>query len=60
MQQINKILALWYFGKGSACLGMPDQTQQILHDLTKFSMNIQLFAKNEHYASNSFWEIKFK
>ena len=57
MQQINKItqlflevLALCYFGKGSACPGMPDQTQQILHDLTKFSMNIQLFAKNEHYA----------
>ena len=57
MQQINKItqlflevLALCYFGKGSACPGMPDQTQQILHDLTKFSMNIQLFEKNEHYA----------
>ena len=47
MQQINKItkpfskiLALGYFGEGSACSAMPDQTQQILHDLTKASMDI--------------------
>ena len=46
MQQINKITqplpkiyALCYFG-GLACPGMPDQTQQILHDLTKASMDI--------------------
>ena len=39
MQQINKItqpfpeiLALCYFGEGSACLGMPEKNQQILHD----------------------------
>ena len=45
MQQKNnstllEILALCYFGEGSACPGMPDQTQQILHDLTKVSMDI--------------------
>ena len=47
MQQINKItqtfleiLAFSYFGEGSTCPGMPDQTQKILHDLTKASMNI--------------------
>ena len=46
MQQINKIaqpfleiLAI-YFGEHLACPGMPDQTQQILHDLTKASMDI--------------------
>ena len=47
MQQINKItqtfpkiLAVSYFGEGSACPGMPDQTQKIIHDLTKASMDI--------------------
>ena len=61
MQQINKItqpvpkiLALCYFGEGSECPPMPDQTQQILHDLTTASMNVYLHAKNEHYTSNSF------
>ena len=41
MQQINKIaqpfpeiLAICYFREHLACPGMPDQTQQILHDLT--------------------------
>ena len=47
MQQINKItqhfpeiLVLCYFGKPWACPGMPDQTQKILHDLAKASMDI--------------------
>ena len=47
MQQINKIaqafpeiLAICYFGECWACPGMPDQTHQILHDLTKASMDI--------------------
>ena len=42
MQQINKItrpfpeiLVFCYFGERYACPGMPDQIQQILHDLTK-------------------------
>ena len=42
-----EILALGYFGKGSACLGMPDRTQQISHDLTKASMDILLNAKKK-------------
>ena len=42
-----EILALGYFGKGSACLGMPDRTQQISHDLTKPSMYILLNAKKK-------------
>ena len=29
--------------------GMPDQTQQILHDLTKASIDIYLHAKNAHF-----------
>ena len=47
MQKINKItqpfpeiLALNYFGEGSAQPCTPDQTQQTLHDLTKAFMNI--------------------
>ena len=46
MQQIKKrtqslpeILVL-YFGEGLECQGMPDKTQQILHDLIKASMDI--------------------
>ena len=46
MQQINKrtqsfpdIMVLCYFG-GLECQGMPDKTQQILHDLIKASMDI--------------------
>ena len=46
-QQINKIaqlfpeiLAICYFGERLACPGMPDQTQQILDDLNKASMDI--------------------
>ena len=46
MQQMNKttppfaeILVLC-FGDRWACPSMPDQTQQILHDLTKPSMDI--------------------
>ena len=61
MQQINKItqplpeiLLLYYFEEPWTCPGMPDQTQQILHDLTKASMDIQLHAKNERYTSHSF------
>ena len=45
MQQINKItqpfleiLVLYCFGECWACLGMPDQTQQIFHYLNKGSM----------------------
>ena len=53
-QHFRKILELCYFREGSACQGMPDQTQQRLHDLTKASLDIQLHAKNEHYTSNSF------
>ena len=33
---------------------MPDQTKQILHNLIKAAMDIQLHAKNEHYTSKSF------
>ena len=47
MQQINKraqpfpeIFAVCHFGARWACPGMPNQTQQILHDLTKVSMDI--------------------
>ena len=47
MQQINKItqpfpkiLSLSHFGERWAYPGMPDQTQQILHELTKASMDI--------------------
>ena len=46
MQQVNKItqispgiLVLCYFGERWACPGMLDQTKQILHDLTKASMD---------------------
>ena len=53
-QHFLKILELCYFGQGSVCQGMPDQTQQRLHDLTNPSLDIQLHAKNEHYTSNSF------
>ena len=47
MQQINKItqpfpgiLLLCYFGEPWKCPCMPAQTQQILHDLTRASMDI--------------------
>ena len=47
MQQINKItqpfrkiLLLCYFGEPWTCPGMPDQSQQILRDLTKASIDI--------------------
>ena len=47
MQQINKIaqpfpeiFAICYFGEHWACPGMPDQTQQAWHDLTRASMDI--------------------
>ena len=47
MQQIKKktepflqILLLSYFGEHWTCPGMPDQSQQILQDLTKASMDI--------------------
>ena len=47
MQEINKttqllpeILLLCYFGEPWTCPGMPDQTQQILQDLTKASVYI--------------------
>ena len=47
MQQINKIaqpfleiLTICYFGEHLACPGISDQTQQILHDLNKGSMDI--------------------
>ena len=47
MQQIKKItqpfpeiLLLCYFQEPWTCSGMPDQTQQILQDLTKVSMDI--------------------
>ena len=47
MQQTNKIpqsfpqiLELCYFGECWAWPGMSDQTQQILYDLTKASMDI--------------------
>ena len=64
MQQINKItqpfpeiLVLYCFGECWACLGMPDQTQQIFHYLNKGSMAFWLHAKKENYTSNSFWDI---
>ena len=61
MQQINKIIQPFpeisfpcYFGERWTYPGIPDQTQQILPDLTKASMNILLQAKKEHFTSNSF------
>ena len=39
-QPFPEILAICYFGESLACPGMPDQTQQILLDLTKASMDI--------------------
>ena len=44
-RQINKItqpfpeISAVYYGESWACLRMPDQTQKILHDLTKASMD---------------------
>ena len=62
MQQINKIIQPFpnnlSFWESSSCPDMPEQTQKILHDLIKASMDIWLHAKNERYTSNSFWEIK--
>ena len=47
MQKINKItqpfpkiLLLCYFGEPWTCSGMPEQTQQILQDLTKAAIDI--------------------
>ena len=47
MQQINKIaqpfpeiFAICYFGDHWACQGMPERTQQALHDLTEASMDV--------------------
>ena len=67
MQQIHKIaqpfpeiLVNCYFGGCCTCPDMPNQTQQILHDLTEVSMDIWLHAKNEHYSLNSFWDIKIQ
>ena len=47
MQQINKIpqpfpeiFLLRYFGEPWTCPDMPNQTQEILQDLTKASMDI--------------------
>ena len=47
MQQINKItspfpdlLVVCYFGEHWACPGITDETQQILHGITKASMDI--------------------
>ena len=46
MEHINKLTQPFpdifaiYFGEHWACPGMPDQTQQALHDLTKASMDI--------------------
>ena len=61
MQQINKItqafpeiLLLCYFGEPWTCPSMADQTQQILQDLTKASMDTNYMQKNKHYTSNSF------
>ena len=53
-QPFPEILALCNFVEQWACPSMLDQTQHILHDLTKVSMDIQVHAKNEHYTSNSF------
>ena len=39
-QHFPEILLLCYFGEPWTCPGMPDQTQQILQDLTKASMDI--------------------
>ena len=38
-QPFREILVLFYFVERWACPGMPDQTQKILHDLTKASMH---------------------
>ena len=39
-QPYPEILLLCYFGEPWTSPGMPDQTQQILQDLTKASMDI--------------------
>ena len=38
--------------------GMPDHTQEKLHDQTAASMDILLHAKSKLSISNSFWDIK--
>ena len=39
-QHFPEILLLCYFGEPWTCPGMPDQSQQILQDFTKASMDI--------------------
>ena len=39
-------------------LGIPDHTQEKLHDQIAASMDILLHAKSKLSTSNSFWDIK--
>ena len=66
MQQINKItqafpeILLLYFGEPCTCPGTPDQTQQILQDLTKASMVINYMQKMNIITQIVFEILKFK
>ena len=65
MHQINKklnplLLARCYFGEGSACPGVPDQTQLILHDLTKAFMISNYLQKMNITPQIVFEKLKFK
>ena len=53
-QTFYKILAICYFRALWACQGMPDHTQEKIHDQTVASMDILLHAKNKIYISTSF------
>ena len=59
MQQIKKvaqpfpeIFAICYFGERWTCPGMSDQTHQILHDLTKASM--------DNLSTSKKWKLHLK
>ena len=67
MQQINKItrpfpeiLLPCYFGKPWTCPGMPDQTQQILQDLTKLPWISNYIQKKNIIPQIVFEILKFK
>ena len=65
MQQITKelkpiVLLLCYFGEPWPCPGIPDQTQQILQDLTKASMDINYIQKMNIKPPTVFEILKFK
>ena len=67
IQQINKItqlfpgiLFLCYFGEPWTCPGMPDQTQEILQDLTKLPWISNYMQKKNIIPQIVFKILKFK